>query len=288
VACSNRQENVEQTPTRGEERIVVDESLMPIVDDQLTVFNMSYPDAHISMIYKPEVGALNTFLSDTVKMAILSRKLTEEEEKHFRSEGIAVRSTRFAIDGVALIVHKSSADTNLLVSDVTDVLQGKKGRISQLVFDNANSSTVRYLKDLSKVSELPSYGVYALQSNQDVIRYVVEHPGVIGVVGMNWIEQPDSLQESLVSEVNYVAIRNLPGKPGSDRYYTPSQTTLALKQYPLLRELYIINCSGKSGAGSGFAAFIAGERGQRLVLLSGLLPERLPSREILIRKQPVN
>jgi phosphate transport system substrate-binding protein len=33
----------------------------------------------------------------------------------------------------------------------------------------------------------------------------------------------------------------------------------------------------------GFASFLGGERGQRIILKSGLVPERIPTRKIRIR-----
>jgi len=38
----------------------------------------------------------------------------------------------------------------------------------------------------------------------------------------------------------------------------------------------------------GFASFVAGEQGQRVVLKSGLLPFRTPSRKIKVRKEIYN
>jgi phosphate transport system substrate-binding protein len=35
----------------------------------------------------------------------------------------------------------------------------------------------------------------------------------------------------------------------------------------------------------GFASFLGGERGQRIILKSGLVPERVPSRKIMIRNK---
>jgi phosphate transport system substrate-binding protein len=46
----------------------------------------------------------------------------------------------------------------------------------------------------------------------------------------------------------------------------------------------MINYQGFSGLGMGFASFIAGDIGQRIILKSGLMPIRLPSRNIIIRK----
>jgi phosphate transport system substrate-binding protein len=162
-------------------------------------------------------------------------------------------------------------------------MQGKKGRIESLVFDNPNSSTVRYMKELAGIKELPAQGVYALKSNQEVIKYVNDNPGSIGVVGINWIRQPEKDLEQIVSRLKIVGIKNLPGKPGSDAFYKPNQNDLALGMYPLTRNLYIINGEGRSGLGTGFASFLAGERGQRIVLKSGLLPDSIPSRQVIIK-----
>jgi phosphate transport system substrate-binding protein len=50
----------------------------------------------------------------------------------------------------------------------------------------------------------------------------------------------------------------------------------------LARDLYIINCQGYSGLGMGFAS-VAGDIGQRIILKSGLLPVRMPGRNIIIK-----
>jgi phosphate transport system substrate-binding protein len=65
----------------------------------------------------------------------------------------------------------------------------------------------------------------------------------------------------------------------------PSQNNIAEGTYPLARDLYIINCQGYSGLGMGFASFVAGDIGQRIILKSGLLPVRMPGRNIIIKIQ---
>ncbi|HEY4196845.1 MAG TPA: phosphate ABC transporter substrate-binding protein, partial [Mucilaginibacter sp.] len=68
-------------------------------------------------------------------------------------------------------------------------------------------------------------------------------------------------------------------------YFRPSQTTLYLKQYPLLRYLYVINCTGRDGLGSGFEHFIESDKGQRIILRSGLLPIAIPERNIILHNK---
>jgi phosphate transport system substrate-binding protein len=52
----------------------------------------------------------------------------------------------------------------------------------------------------------------------------------------------------------------------------PYQAYLALKTYPLRRELFVINREARTGIASGFASFVAGTKGQLIILKSGLLP----------------
>jgi phosphate transport system substrate-binding protein len=272
----------QQTYTSGKEQILVDESFAPIIEDQTYLFESTYSDANIELVMKSENELLNLFLSDSIQVAIVSRLLNAQETKHFEDKNIKIRINRFAIDGIALITHNSSNYVNVDVSDIIKILKGEKSSLNSLVFDNANSSTIRYFKELAGIKDLPLKGIYALKSNSDVIKYVNDNPGSIGVVGVNWMVQPPTDLEKIVAELKILGVKNSIGKPGSDAYYKPTQNDIALGMYPLTRSLYVINCEGGTGLGTGFASFIAGERGQRVVLKSGLLPDSIPSREINI------
>lgn len=282
ISCKNEGNTEQQSYTSGNENILVDESFAPILEDVEYIFESTYSDASLRLIMKSENELLNLFLNDTAQVAVLSRLLTKDESRYFESRNIKIRVNRFAVDGIALITHKSSKDSTANVSDIISRLQGKDSPIKNLVFDNANSSTIRYFKDLAGIKDIPVEGIYALKSNSEVVKYVNENPGSVGVVGVNWMVQPPVELESIVESLKILGVRNVAGKPGSDAYYKPNQNDIALGLYPLTRSLYIINCEGGAGLGTGFASFIAGERGQRIVLKSGLLPDSIPSREINI------
>jgi phosphate transport system substrate-binding protein len=283
-ACQQQSSTGKQSYTKGKVNLVADESLAPIVEDQLFVFGSVYPEVEITPLYKPENALLKDLLNGTAKVAVMTRTLTPAESKYFEPKQIRIRVNRIAIDGIALITQTSNPDSLVSVQDVISVLQSKPSKIQSLVFDNPNSSTVRYFKELAQVKELPSKGIYALKSNPEVIKYVASHPGSIGVVGINWLMQADLALEKDIARLRVMGVKNLPGKPGADQYTKPDQNDLALGLYPFMRNLYLINCEGGPGPGTGFVTFVAGERGQRIVLKSGLLPDSIPPREISIRK----
>ncbi len=278
-ACGNSGKEKKEILS-GAEKILVDETFEPIIEDQTNVFQHSYGQAQIELVSRPEAEAVKLLLEDSARIIILPRELNEKEKTVFAQKKINPRITRFATDAIALVRHDSYPDSLVEVDDLIQLMQGKPGKLKSLVFDSPGSSTVRYFRELAGVAQLPDSGVYALASNAAVIRYVHDNPGTIGVVGVNWLEQPDVELEPYVAHLKTLAVKST--KPGDETYYKPTQSNLGLGVYPLTRGLYIINCQGGPGLGMGFASFLAGEDGQRIILKSGLLPETVPPREIII------
>jgi phosphate transport system substrate-binding protein len=261
---------------------VVDESFRPIVDEELYVFKSLYTKTNPTIIYAPENEAINLLLADSLRVAIISRELTANETKVLTSRNLRPITNRFAIDAVTLIVNQASNDTTITVSEIKRMLNGNTKTDKNIVFDNPNSGLVRYLKDLSGNKDFKQKNIYSLKSNKEVIKYVSEHPDAIGITGFSWLNDPDKDYADAVGKVKIVSVKDDTRKNASGAYFSPSQQTIALKQYPLTRNLYILNFTGKLGLGMEFAAFVAGENGQRIILKSGLLPDSIPSRKINI------
>jgi phosphate transport system substrate-binding protein len=273
------------TATTGTAKFVVDESFEPIMDQEHYVFKSLYTDTKPLLVYKSENEALRMLLNDSVRTAIMSRELKPNELNVLKNRTLTPEVTRFASDAVAIIVNAKSTDTLMTVNQIKALLRGTAMTDKNVVFDNPNSSLVRYLKDLSGNQELKQKNVYALNTNKDVITYVSEHPNAIGIVGYSWLNEPDADYAEAANKVQIVGVRDESNKKYAKEYFKPSQETLALKQYPLSRSLYVINSTGRpNGLASAFADFLKSERGQRIILKSGLLPEAIPPREINIVK----
>lgn len=280
-SCQKKSANKQDSITDGKTTIYVDESILPIVEDEEAVFEAQY-EAKLHLVSQSEKEVLNSMLNDTAKIAILTRELTAQELKAFTRKKITPKINPFATDAVAFIKNKTVNDTLIVLQDVIDFLQGKAGHnIKGLVFDNPNSSTVRYISELAGVKIDKQKNIFSFKTNGEVIKYVGENKGMIGVIGVNWIFQPSLELQKIVDQVNILAVK---GK-NSKEYVYPSQENLAQGKYPLARHLYIVNCQGYAGLGMGFTSFLTSDRGQRIILKSGLVPERIPSREIVIKKQ---
>ena len=269
--------------TSDSTKIAVDESFRPIVDEELYIFRALYNNVHPRIIYAPENKAVNLLLDDSLRIAVLSRDLNAAEYKALKTRNLIPQIDRFAIDAVTLIVNKSSNDTLTTVSEIKKMLNGNTKTDKSIVFDNPNSGLVRYLKEFSGNMDFKQKNIYALKSNKDVISYVSKHPDAVGIVGFSWLNDPDKDYARDVQNVKIVSVKDDVSKAGSNQYFAPSQTTLALKQYPLTRNLYVLNCTGKFGLGMKFVAFLQSDRGQRIILKSGLLPDDIPGRVVNVK-----
>ena len=114
-----------------------------------------------------------------------------------------------------------------------------------------------------------------------MIQFVAKNEGMIGVVGVNWLFQPSPEMETIVDKVKVLSVKSLV----SEKYVIPSQENIAGGLYPLTRDIKMLNYQPFSGLGMGFASFVAGDIGQRIILKSGLVPVKIPSRNIKIRKE---
>lgn len=286
ITCnkSNQSKDNEESILKGAATVLVDETLTPIMEDQIAVFESKY-DAKIKLVSKSESELILLLFKEKAGIAILTRNLTEKENKIFKQKKIIPKITKFAIDAIALISNKVTKDTLIELQRVTDYLRGKRtSNIKGIVFDNPNSSTVRYLNQLAGISMLPTEGIYSFKTNEEVIKFVAENDGMIGVVGLNWLTQPMPAMQKFVDNVNVLSIKS----KTDNQFYSPSQNNIAEGKYPLARDLYIINAQGYSGLGMGFGSFVAGDIGQRIILKSGLLPVRVPGRKIYIRNEIIN
>lgn len=277
ITCKDTTASKRDTMTEGSTTFLVDETLTPIIESQIQIFEDRYT-AKILIQPKSETEVIQALVKDSARIAILSRSLTKNELSIFENKKIIPRITPFAEDAIAVIGHKGNNDTLIALQDVIAILQGKETKFKGLVFDNPNSSTARLLCELAGIKNLPEKNIYSFKTNNEVIKYIAENDGLIGVVGVNYIYDPTASMEPYLDKVNVLSVKANDGK-----YYSPTQNDIAEGKYPLARRLYSVNCQGYSGLGMGFAAFVAGEVGQRIILKSGLVPIRVPSRKIVVR-----
>jgi phosphate transport system substrate-binding protein len=278
------------TPTSGEVNVVVDESFQKLFDNQQYTFESIYPNAKIHIKYLPENEGLEQMINDSCKVVVMCRDLTEKERKSFESKNLFPISTKVAEDAIVLLVNPENTDTLLTVEQVKNILLGRDTLWSQImknspkegikvVFDNPGSANARYMKDTLLGGKEFSNNVFAVKSNPEVVQYVSEHKNALGVLSVNWIsDQDDSLTTKTLKKVKMVGI----AKDTSSEAFKPYQAYIKTKEYAFTRSVYMINRQTRAGLGMGFVSFVAGDKGQLIILKSGLVPAIAPVRLVKV------
>ncbi len=291
LACSSGTTNEPtDTPTSGEVNIVVDESFQKLFDTQIYTFEAIYKNAKVHAKFLPEKDALSRLMNDSCKVVVMCRDITKEERKQFESKNLFPISTKIAEDAIAFVVNPENKDSLFTVEKIKSILLGndslwnsfdKKSTLGKItiVFDNNGSANARYMKDTLLQGKAFSKNAFAVNSNPEVIDYVSKNKNAIGVLSVNWISDfDDSTTTNYLKKVNVLAI----AKDANSDAVKPYQAYIKTKDYPFTRNVYMINRQTRAGLGMGFVSFVAGDKGQLMILKAGLIPAIAPVRLVEI------
>ena len=282
------------TTISGKTTIGVDETFRPVVEAEIDLFKGIYGYAEIKAKYLPENEAFEQLLNDSLQLIVASRQLKKEEISIINSRKLFPKQLKIATDAIALIVHPSCKDTLISLKQIREILSGKISKWSQLnpassadpikiIFDNKKSGIVQYLVDSICHGNFSATNAAALEYNRDVIEYTASHPGVLGFIGTSWIgNKNDSLHLSFHKKIKVISVSES-DVPSVENSYKPYQAYLLDNMYPLTRSVYIINSEPRNGLCTGFTSFVASDKGQRIILKSGIIPAVAPTRVVNIR-----
>jgi phosphate transport system substrate-binding protein len=287
ISCSHdtpdQTEQNDDTPTSGIVRISVDESYKLIFENQIYTFCQLYPNAKVNVSYKSENQALEDLLEDSSKVAVLNRELTETEKRAFSGRNIFPKTTKIAKDALAIIIHPENIDSCISLETLKGFISGETAlwpsskNTPVVVFDNQGSANARFMSELAGI-KAPGKGCFAANGNLEVIDYVSKNRDAIGIIGVSWVsDKDDTLSQTILKKIKVAGIQTEAG------CYKPYQAYVATGEYALTRDVFMINRQTRAGLGTGFVSFVAGEKGQRMIKLQGMIPSNMPVRIIRIK-----
>ena len=301
----------------GSATIYCDDGFKNILEEEIEVFEFTYPQASIIPFFVSEGEAIDTFMNDGTQAIITTRELTKEQIQYMRSKfKRVVRQQCIAVDAVALIANKNNPVSALSMDQISDILNGKITRWDQLagndttqiklIFDNAESSTVTYLKDKflpEGQSIAEKTNAYAQQNNAQVFDVVKTDPNALGIISVSWLgddltaakkvpvdkrmedyeNQNDTIATNLTTEVNIIKVSN----PTQDNdynlvSYAPYQAYIYSGDYPLVRKVYMISSASNSTVLHSFYVYVTGFVGQKIISKTGILPYQMHPRVVQV------
>jgi phosphate transport system substrate-binding protein len=273
-----------------------DESLSPIMDEELNAFYQKTHKGPLYALYISETEAIEKLLNQDVFLAFTTRRLTQAEENVIKNKQYNPRTFPLAYDAMALIVNNENTDTIMLVENFKKILTGEVTTWKELypdspfdtirvAFDNPKSATVRFCVDsILRGEQMKTSGnIRAVETSKQVMDYVERHKDAIGIIGSNWLDDKRD-------ETNTIFNRNVTvmrvGKTPLNAVQ-PYQYYIATGEYPFIRTIYALCTDPRStGVPRAFANFCwLPEPGQRIFFRAGFFPARAEYelRDVVIR-----
>jgi phosphate transport system substrate-binding protein len=293
LACGNKpKKELSYDYEAAASYFAADESFHPILDEELEVYTKVFnrqmlEQDTLKALYTSEQEAIEKLMKNETWLAFTTRRLTDKELQNLKDRSFIPRVLPIAYDGLAIIVNNENKDTCISVKDFARILKGEvtkwneiypKSKLGDIdvVFDNPNSSTVRFCVDSilggQPINSDTEENIGAVLKSSEVIDYVEKTPGALGIIGSNWLnDKRDTTNITFKKNITVMKVTKLDSATVQNSR-RPYQYYIYDGTYPLVRTIYAILTEPRQGVPTGFANFCSLPQGQKVIFRAGLLP----------------
>lgn len=276
-ACTDSKSKEDQpkmTQVEGPLSLGIDESIAPMFEQVVKVYDSSFPKVEVSVNYGYENELINQLMNDQLKVIVMTRDVTEEELEYAKNNRFRIKTMAVAADGIAVIGHPKNSDSLFRVSQIKSILEQSFSRTYKVAIPSVKGSVVSYIND--HISAMNNWGslIYEQENYEQVMQFVQQHEQSIGFLPINFIypEESNEQDPSFREDLWVIPIYN-------DSLYKetlPYQAYLALNEYPLTRKIYFVNRDNRQVPSTGFSNFLTSEPAQLLFKKGMFVPLKNP------------
>jgi len=287
LLISSCEQNQEETATKGHLRVLVAESVAPVLGQEVNRF-MSLYQAHGADVSYAVVQSENAnfrFVNDTARSIITTIPLTADEKNRVKKTTDNLVELVLAYDGVVAVVHNRNPHKKLSLEQVRDILMGKITTWEQLGRHESARGKIRLiLEDSSDVSTflsrrlLDGKGIKAAfrrtQSSDQTLQEISKDSHSLGFVGLNWTDSVSGRLKilTLAADSTNADTTFKPPPESIGNAYSPHPAHIFLNYYPMKRAIYVYSRTTPGDFATGFTSFLASPAGQKIFLEGGLVP----------------
>ena len=273
--CTVNQGTEKATPVTSSENLVRQESeeepgiltitgsttVLPVAAQVAELFMVTYPGVDVQVNGGGSGVGVQSAGEGTAMIGMSSRDLKTEETEKFPE----LKEHQIAIDGIAIITHRSNPIPSLLLEQVKAIYNGNitnwkevGGRDTPIVVIGRDSASGTREFFHEKVMYKEDFIQKQLEKNSNgAIKQSVEQtPLAIGYVGLGYIDETIHAVPILIDGKTVV----------------PSIESVKDNSYPIARPLNLLTNGEPSGLIADFIAFIDSPEGQKIVIDEGFVP----------------
>jgi len=282
LSCSDSKDNTPQTIVIDTVTVLCDPSWENSIRTFIKTYEGLNPHRKVLLLVKPESDCISDLLNGSYRTIFVSRDLSSSEKEYVIKKRWSIKNDSLCYDGLTWIAPKSFPKDSLTVAETKALFQsGVLDGVSYTIQLNGKGSSVaNYLTSYFGVPPSTKH-IYAGGDDIAIIKSVQSHSNALACISSSWlVNLEDKAHRDYLSSIKIIKI----SATAQSQAYSSFQNDLALGTYPFKRVLRVLNQDADAGLGTAFASFFIHNRGQRLFLKEGLLPYRMPAREIELNK----
>ncbi|MGL4632054.1 MAG: PstS family phosphate ABC transporter substrate-binding protein [Leadbetterella sp.] len=266
-SCSSESKK-EHEEFNGIADIEVDESVLPLIEEQTKIFKLHYPGTDFKIKVQPENRSIFRLMKDSVSLVAACREFNQDEKDILKSRGFEYQPGRMALDAVALIVHPSSPYSKLSITELKELFTKDDSKTS-LLFDSGNSACLNTVIEKLKLDPKTLKNVYSANGHKDVFERVKSDPNLIGFVGYSWISDEDSqIHRKRKEGIRLLALE----KPNTRAFFDLTYKNLEDRNYVLERFVIVYTLNAMWGIEKGFVRHACSKVGSLVTEKYGIVP----------------
>ena len=258
----------------GDTVVVVSEpTVAGVVQKTADEYVRLYPGHRVRVETGGARDAMGALFAATAQVAVIGREVSDEEREAARRGRIAIEATRWAKDGLAIVVHPSNPVDRIAFDDLRGIYAGKLISWAALggsdrrivpVVQNTETGTTQFFVDRVLAGERFTAPAIVADDDSSVAARVAQDPAAIGFVSLPFATQG----------VKALAVSPVKGMP----YVDLDAQTVHEGRYPLTRYENVVLRTPSSQGAEDLNTFLCSTDGQRKVLEAGYVPASVPVR----------
>ena len=278
VSCDTKAPDpkVDDSPTSGHVTILADRAFEYLLEDHQIVFNGTYPKATVDLHYLPAAELARAMMHDSVRVVFAPFAPGAEQIAYFRTRQLSVKPEPVAVDAIAVLVAPGNTAERITLDQIREILAGT-GTTRRAFFEKQGGVAISMADSIFNGQGDNIKNATAINDLDEMLDRIAADTAAIGFTSyamLSDLDDPRCIRARQKVKILPVAASD------TSAAVRPDQGTLKDGSYPLRRYIMMMVTEGKSGLGTGFASFVAGHKGQRIILKQGLAPIRIPARDV--------
>ena len=248
-------------------QITVENSLKPLMEDMIDVFNYQYPNQKLKISYKPYHLCKQDLFNPKVDLIVSFNVLTQKEKDLFFNQNKFYAETDvLAFDALVFLSNQKTPIRSINLTQISALLEKKIHQNQMLVFDGQNETAIyNFLSQEFLNGKSFSNHVEGAKNGQELVDYISKNPNKIGFINnLSLNNLPLNLKNLTIASIET-----------NQKKIEPTKENILSAQYPLIQPIIFVLKHNYETPATWFVSFMQQEKGQLIFKQNGLIPSNM-------------